>query len=93
MSAPFNFIYVGIDELTSIGYKIYPNPVNSILTFEQSSSGKIVYSICDATGRIVIDKNASVARKISIDVSMLSPGIYIFCVEGNINKRMLFVKE
>ncbi len=57
-----------------MGGKIYPNPASNMISLEKHAESKIVYSIIDMQGRIVV-KNA-VSDSGLIDVDHLMPGAY-----------------
>jgi hypothetical protein len=70
--------YVGIPEIADnkAQFKLYPNPANGVCNIELNENTNAEYSIADITGRQVL-QGAAVQGKVSIDVSNLSPGVYL----------------
>ncbi len=88
-SAPFNFTFVGIPELTNDNsFSIYPNPVGNQLSLlhpdligmKQSLALDIYNVLGEKVYRQSAIKNPQSA--IQIDVSALSPGIYFVQIAG-----------
>lgn len=69
-------------DLTQKRLELYPNPANDEMTLEISSdiNENINYFIYDAFGRLLMEKNSSVTKGISllkIDISNLNTGVYM----------------
>ena len=83
---------VGVDELSSSIFNVYPNPANESLTI--SADGKLVNNsikVVDMLGKtVLIDKISSTIHK--IDINSLSKGMYFLVVDGMDNPYK-FVKE
>ncbi|MBI3135994.1 MAG: multicopper oxidase domain-containing protein [Bacteroidetes bacterium] len=60
---------------------VYPNPVNgNLITVElaQSSSSTVLFELYDASGRLILsDQQVMESTKTAIDLSTVSPGIYV----------------
>jgi hypothetical protein len=72
-------ICIGIDDLENnpIKLSVYPNPAEDMLVFEFSEMlNTINIRVFDILGKEVISKEFSHKRKIDIDISSLSSGIY-----------------
>jgi hypothetical protein len=72
-------ICIGIDDLENnpIKLSVYPNPAEDMLGFEFSEMlNSINIRVFDILGKEVISKEFSHKRKIDIDISSLSSGIY-----------------
>ncbi len=73
---------LGVEEELNNGVSIYPNPVQNVLTaqIENDFLGMVEVSLIDRAGRVVLtdafDKR-SVEHQFDLDISSLSPGIYI----------------
>lgn len=65
----------GIDEISVSGLMIYPNPANEVL-YIQNLNGGSQYVVMDISGKVVLNQN-SVSMNSSIDISNLTPGVYI----------------
>lgn len=72
----------GIENLESIGLKIYPNPSNGIVHFEGEKIPTMV-NVKDIQGRIIRSENLSFGQ---INLSDLHSGLYFLTFEMN-NKR------
>lgn len=60
---------------------VYPNPVSDFLICETDPYSDIVYSIFDSFGKLVLEGSPS-SSIFTVDVSKLSPGIYIFRINN-----------
>ncbi|MEO0403304.1 MAG: FG-GAP-like repeat-containing protein, partial [Bacteroidota bacterium] len=85
-------MYVGVDELSRWGLlSFYPNPASDRIIVESEDQMETI-EIFDATGRIVISKTVN-ASMVSIDVSLLTEGIYHAKLRGfsgkNISKKFM----
>ena len=80
---------VGIDEITGDNIKIYPNPVQNLLTIESEDANLAAeyVKIYDMLGKEVLERKLSDGK---VDVSQLSPGAYFLKINGYTVK---FVKE
>ncbi len=85
----------GIDKVTKGGlslYAAYPNPANSTINinFSLDKSSKVDVEIYDITGKVVktISNNnlATGANSVSVDVSTLEAGSYLYSINANGNK-------
>jgi len=86
----------GINNYVSHGglklYAAYPNPANSTINinFALDKSAKVDVEIYDITGKVVktISSNnlASGANSVSVDVSTLEAGSYLYSINANGNK-------
>lgn len=80
----FNNISIGINEIASTDFSVFPNPISSSTTLEFYLTGKknISISVYDVTGREVKNIPSRELQqgnnKITIDLSELNNGIY-FC--------------
>ena len=78
------------------GFRVYPNPTNSILNVEFSMqngadfSTQLEMTICDVLGNEVIPKSKIVNQKCALDVGSLPAGVYFVRV-GNSTQK--FIKQ
>jgi chitinase len=79
----------GVEE-TSLNaiVSIYPNPALDRLTIETAVSETLNLKIINVLGSVVIEKQVS--QKTTIDISTLSPGIYLVNIGGTVQK---FIKQ
>jgi extracellular elastinolytic metalloproteinase len=74
-------------------YKIYPNPVNSVLTINTNKSlGDVTITLVDLNGRLVLSKKATLLGEISLNISALQSGLYILNIKGefiNTNEKII----
>ena len=79
------------ESFTEKSFRVYPNPVNDILTIENELSSDSKLTIVDINGRIV--KNVSSSSSLtSINVSDLNSGIYFVNIEtdqGKVTKKVI----
>ncbi len=69
----------GIAERSSMGLRIYPNPVSGSLQVE-SYAGKQAYHITDREGRTILNGTMDQGQQ-SIDIITLVPGYYLLVTE------------
>lgn len=94
--APFtlaNCTTLSSKTFNSQDYKIYPNPVNSVLTINTNKSlGDVTITLVDLNGRLVLSKKATLLGEISLNISALQSGLYILNIKGefiNTNEKII----
>ncbi len=100
-SACVNVIITGIEELTSTGIKIYPNPINDNIVIEfgdnPSPSGRLggaSVNIVNIEGKVVYSNAAVNSNKLTIDAAAWSKGVYFVTVINDItNTTLKLIKE
>jgi hypothetical protein len=78
---------IGIPDLATADFKLFPNPASKVLTITTEDSGNI--EILDLTGKVVIEQKTT-GKETNIDLSELNPGIYFVRV---INGQSLGIKK
>ena len=68
---------VGINDLSSIGFEIYPNPTSGL--FQIKGDGYYTIAITDAAGRIVMSIDAT--NNTTVDLTPFENGIYFVRIE------------
>ena len=68
-------VVVGVSEVSAPSFKAYPNPGSNLIIIESTQELNGTLQLIDATGRIVLAKNA-IGKKMQIDTEQLSEGIY-----------------
>ena len=68
---------VGMEQQSALNFKVYPNPVSDVLNIETSSNGPVQVQIFNAMGELVYDKNSTSLSRMNVDMSALSPGLYM----------------
>ncbi len=87
----FNTTGIGDEKLLS--FLLFPNPSIERLNIEMAENNETTYSISDLQGKI-IQKNKFLGQKTSIDISTLSPNIYLLILEQSGKKSTAkFVKK
>lgn len=82
----------GFNELSQPGLKLFPNPVNDILYLDIPVN-RMQLKIIDLSGRVLLHQDVA-AKENSIDVSTLSPGLYIIQVSnGNSIFNSRFIRH
>jgi len=66
-----------LEDLSVIGYKIYPNPASDVVKIERTEGAEASIKVYDVKGSLVLS-TTSADNPITIDVSKWSPGEYIF---------------
>jgi hypothetical protein len=99
-SVVFSFVVpntVGVSDLRSENFEVYPNPVKDCLTIKNSNpkSELLKIEISDINGKILfVENNFNSSSNIRIDVSNYSNGVYFLQIKNNsilINKK--FIKQ
>jgi hypothetical protein len=82
-----------VEENTSKGFEMYPNPARDILQLEGVTRQALV-RIFDATGRVVLHHTIQNERE-SLSVASLSQGIYFvrYESEGNVVVKELMIRN
>jgi hypothetical protein len=73
---------VGIEEITVKQIKIYPNPVNDLLSIETEVSGPYFIEISSLNGQILYS-SSMVGSSQQIDLSTFQKGVYLVKVRSN----------
>ncbi len=71
---PDSVLVIGMTELSNIGIKLHPNPVQHDLKVTTSAEG--IYTILDLSGQSILTGNLSGTNLIS--TSNLASGVYVF---------------
>jgi hypothetical protein len=73
---------VGIENLNTLGFSIYPNPTNGIvnLQFEQNQ-GLILVEVYNSLGEKILTKKQLQGTNCELDLSGMSEGVYWMRVE------------
>jgi len=66
---------IGLNELSGIQTKVYPNPTSDILTIEQNQNGKVFAQIIDTQGKQVLALTLTHSIE-NISLASLANGIY-----------------
>jgi poly(3-hydroxybutyrate) depolymerase len=84
---------VGIEENPVVKISVHPNPTNDILNIKVDISlSGADYEIYDNLGRTLFAGKIK-SENTSIDISLLSKGIYYLSIGGYLNKVMIIVKQ
>lgn len=84
-----NHSALGMDDISTNNFKLYPNPVKDILHLENLYGGEV--GIYDLTGQLL--KSEKVPSNGEMSVAELAPGIYLFkCKVQNKEKQFKITK-
>lgn len=84
--------YVGVNELNTVDFNVYPNPATSNLFLDGNFSAEANYSILDHSGRLILTD--IISTKANIDISSLQAGSYLVkIVDGDHTSTSSFVKQ
>ncbi|MBP6089815.1 MAG: T9SS type A sorting domain-containing protein [Crocinitomicaceae bacterium] len=81
ISFVFNNLTSSLDDLIKSDFKIYPNPTSDIINLDLNNNSNSDFEIYDISGKLLIKTNEK-----SIDLSNLSPSIYLLKVGNTIKK-------
>lgn len=90
-----NTITLGVNDIVSTKFNVYPNPATDVVTITNTESiGIDKITVTDINGRIVKTNNYNQQAEIQLNVSDLNAGVYILNVstkEGTATKK--FIKK
>ncbi|MGY6562784.1 MAG: T9SS type A sorting domain-containing protein [Luteibaculaceae bacterium] len=87
-SACFNFSTVGVNELTTNGLHIFPNPASQQVTLNFSNQVPFEpIELYDITGKLLLSQRAKSLSE-SLDITQLSTGIYFIRI-GNFTQKLI----
>jgi hypothetical protein len=89
-----NYVVTGIKPEKTFSFSIYPNPVSDILTIDCPTVGKVTVQIISAFGKRVFMQDFASGKKIELNLSSLSPGVYTVNLtsEGKTASEKLLVR-
>jgi hypothetical protein len=75
-----NPVYVSVHQVESAEkFRVYPNPSNSLVTFECSASKYVVIHVTDIVGRRVAELSIKAGSTKAVwDASPVRPGVYLY---------------
>jgi len=77
----------GVIETEQFTFNIYPNPVSEVLFVQTAvKEDNLFVEIQDMQGRVVLMENFHSTGKAEIDITSLSPGIYMISINNTINE-------
>jgi hypothetical protein len=84
---------VPTNQLLNGSFKVFPNPVNQILTIDSPTNEAANLLIYDNVGKLILTKELGEAQK-QVDVSFLKTGFYILkWVTKNETSTASFIKK
>ena len=83
-------VFNSIDEPVTGGIMIYPVPANDQMVVEAGGLEINSVSVMNLQGMTILEKSGSISPQLSIDLSMLAPGIYFLKVTG---KEKIFFRK
>ncbi len=75
---------LGIHEEKELGLRVYPNPMENLLTFERTSHiiNSVNVSIVSVNGQVLYTNKMDLTNKQTIDLTDFSPGVYFVNVQN-----------
>ena len=87
ITAIYNSMPTGINDIKNSNIKIYPNPSNNIINIEGLNKNETnIIQIFDVQGKLVITK--TITEKGTIDLSELNKGVYVIKI-GEVAQRIV----
>lgn len=84
-SAPFNFVYTGVENDTNKSFSFYPNPSKNEITIELPNSNTFDLFIKDIQGKTVKTAKVNSVNN-RINISELNSGIYLLELTNSVEK-------
>ena len=77
------YTVAGIEPEAAMNFNLYPNPVSDILNIEYRSNGLVQVQIFNSIGELVYENNNTTIRRMNVDMSNLSSGLYTLNLIGD----------
>lgn len=72
---------VGLNEITEVSGKAFPNPANDVVTISVEATGNAAITVTDVTGKVVMNNTMSLSNGTAdMNIDSLESGVYIFNV-------------
>ncbi len=87
---------VGLNEITEVSGKAFPNPANDVVTISVEATGNATISVTDVAGKVVMNNDLSLVNGTAdMNIDSLESGMYIFTVvfEGGETSTFNVVKK
>jgi len=87
---------VGLNEITEVSGKAFPNPANDVVTISVDATGNATISVTDVAGKVVMNNDLSLVNGTAdMNIDSLESGMYIFTVvfEGGETSTFNVVKK
>ena len=81
----------GIQQVNDITVKVYPNPVNDVLTVETQARANCLLSIYNVSGKLVLNQKLNTPVTY-IDVNLLINGLYLYHITDNDTQNSIYGK-
>mgnify|MGYP006102213143 CR=1 FL=1 len=88
--------FAGLNEITEVSGKAFPNPANDVVTISTEATGNATISVTDVTGKVVLNNSLSLPNGTAdMNIDSLESGMYIFTVafEGGETSTFNVVKK
>ena len=88
--------FAGLNEITEVSGKAFPNPANDVVTISTEATGNATISVTDVTGKVVMNNSLSLPNGTAdMNIDSLESGLYIFTVafEGGETSTFNVVKK
>ena len=73
---------IGVEEITSLEGKAFPNPANDVVTIAVNASGNANLTVTDVAGKIAMNETISLENgNTQVNINALESGVYVFNVE------------
>jgi choice-of-anchor B domain-containing protein len=80
---------LGVNEADDLGFSLYPNPSNNNLTIKSINDPLTAVEVFNVSGQRVLDFKFSGTNSETIDVSVLTSGIYLVRINDSTTKRLI----
>lgn len=74
---------LGLEDLSTNSYRIYPNPSNNIFNIDLRNNNEFEFKVYDITGKVIINKNKVNRSFYQLDMSSYSSGMYFINITAN----------
>lgn len=88
---------VSVEELTSNGIRVYPNPASGYcrIVDEQGKNRINEIAFTDFTGRVILSRSGHGEHEFGFDLSSLAPGTYMVKIKGEsvtVNRKLIIIR-
>lgn len=72
-----DYVKVRSTALHQPAISVYPNPANETVTIRMPQAADVSITITDVAGRVMLEQQLKGTAQTTINISMLSPGVYL----------------
>lgn len=89
LDVSFSCNYLGLEDLNSLKFKVFPNPTSDVLNIEMdgANSSAITIQVVELAGKVLTTQNYTSGELLTVDIATLSTGTYMLLVSDGLAER------